>query len=65
MPVAFVEVLDPLGDEFPMSMVNRLYGEVRALQLVWPDKHGRFPWHSDFEKRYVEKQPLLGVWRGP
>jgi hypothetical protein len=36
------------GDAFP------------ALQCVWPDKQGRFPWEAEFEERYRRMQPLLG-----
>lgn len=64
-PVGFVEVLDPMGDEYMMSMTNRIYGEVKALQLCWPDEHGKFPWNQEeFTEEYREHQPLLGVWRG-
>lgn len=63
-PVGFVEVLEPMNDDFPMSMTRRLYGEVHALQLVWPDKKGMFPWHNQFDAEYRDHQPLLGVWSG-
>ena len=63
--VAFVEVDDPTGEPYPMSMTRRLYGTVQALQIVWPDMNGRFPWHSDFDPRYKEHQTLLGTWKGP
>ena len=33
------------GDEFP------------CLQLVWPDKAGRFPWDDGFEERFKGLQP--------
>ena len=32
-----------------------------VLQLVWPDKQGRFPWESDYDERFQKLQPLLGV----
>lgn len=62
--VGFVRVLDPLSTEFMMSMAHRFYGEVHALQLVWPDRNDRFPWHSDYENEYLTKQPLTGPWTG-
>jgi hypothetical protein len=62
--VAFVDVLDPLNEEFIMSMTHRFYGEVRALQLVWPDTEDRFPWHEDFDPRFKDRQKLLGPWPG-
>lgn len=30
-----------------------------ALQLVWPDKQGRFPWESDYDQRFFSLQKLL------
>lgn len=43
-----------------LSTALALYGdEVRALQLVWPDARGRYPW--DRGHRAVRAgQPLLG-----
>jgi len=61
--VAVLEVLEPLGD-YPLSMCNHLFGQVEALQIVWPDASDRFPWHEDFEEEYRDRQPLLGIWSG-
>ncbi|UXE68871.1 MAG: DUF4262 domain-containing protein [Chryseotalea sp. WA131a] len=33
--------------------------EFPALQLVWTDRKGKFPWESDFEEEFTYKQPLL------
>ena len=30
-----------------------------AIQLIWPDTHGRFPWDSTFEESFRADQPLL------
>jgi hypothetical protein len=30
-----------------------------AIQLIWPDPHGYFPWESNFEERFRTDQPLL------
>lgn len=30
-----------------------------ALQLVWPDKNGRFPWDTGFDESLRSKQPHL------
>jgi hypothetical protein len=35
------------GDEFPCS------------QLIWPDKGGKFPWETGFDKDFVDDQPNL------
>jgi len=62
--VGIVEVVDPLG-ELPMSMVHHLFGKVEGLQVVWPDVQDRFPWDPDFDKRFKDRQPVLGIWSGP
>lgn len=36
------------GDDFP------------AVQLVWPDKQGRWPWDPDGRDGFREAQPVLG-----
>lgn len=30
-----------------------------ALQVIWPDKNGNFPWEDDFNERFKFVQPLL------
>ncbi|HEX5220498.1 MAG TPA: DUF4262 domain-containing protein [Verrucomicrobiae bacterium] len=30
-----------------------------ALQLVWPDKQGRFPWESGYDQKFLRLQCLL------
>jgi hypothetical protein len=32
-----------------------------ALQLVWPDKQGKFPWESGYDERFFKLQRLLNV----
>ena len=32
-----------------------------ALQLVWPDKQGRFPWETDYDQKFSKLQKLLDV----
>ena len=34
---------------------------LRALQVVWPDSQGRFPWEPGFEERFAQIQRLLGA----
>ena len=40
-----------------------LYGneEFPALQCVWADPQGRFPWHPDTPDHLREQQPILGT----
>ena len=32
-----------------------------ALQLVWPDKQGWFPWENDYDQKFFGMQKLLDV----
>ncbi|WP_285017260.1 DUF4262 domain-containing protein [Novosphingobium sp. fls2-241-R2A-195] len=36
-----------------------------CLQLVWPDRDGRFPWESGFDDKFADSQPDLtgGGWK--
>ena len=36
-------------------------GTMDALQLVWPDPSGKFPWEAGFERKFLTYQPLLGL----
>lgn len=63
--VAVLEVLDPLNDVAPMTLTDRLYGQVEGVQIVWPDAEDKFPWDEDFDETFADQQPLLGIWRGP
>ena len=36
------------GDDFPL------------YQVVWPSRHGRFPWHTDATPEFRAVQPVLG-----
>jgi hypothetical protein len=63
--VAFIEVDDIMTEHYPMTTTRRFYGDVEALQIVWPDSADRFPWHSDFDRDYIDRQELLGTWKGP
>lgn len=31
-----------------------------AVQLVWPDKQGRWPWEEDVREGFRDSQPVLG-----
>jgi hypothetical protein len=56
--VEIVEVRCP--DAHLCSAIGILGPEVRARQLVWADRRGRWPWSADFnDGRAI--QPVLGV----
>jgi Domain of unknown function (DUF4262) len=43
------------------SISDRYYGYVRPpyLQVVWPDRRGRYPGDRGFQPRYEGRQPML------
>jgi hypothetical protein len=53
--VAFVDVVETGG----LHAVEQVYGEIRALQLIWPDSAGVYPWEPGF-RNPPEVQPLWG-----
>jgi hypothetical protein len=53
--VAFIPAVDTSG----LYAVEQVYGEIRAVQLVWPDSAGAYPWEPGF-RNSPEVQPLLG-----
>jgi hypothetical protein len=36
-----------------------IQGNFPALQLIWPDKAGKFPWERGFDERFRSRQPSL------
>jgi len=63
--VAFVEVLDMYSKDYPMNMVSHLeMPDPTALQVIWPDRNNRFPWHPNFQEEFKDRQVLLGPWMG-
>lgn len=48
-----------------LAISDTFYGMVRPpyLQVVWPDKHGKFPWESGFNVAFDRVQPLLWMHR--
>ncbi len=56
-----LEVVEVEHPDAHMGFATALYGrEIRALQLVWSDGRGRWPWAADFCDR-ESRQPVLGV----
>lgn len=58
-PAELVEVTDSTEH---LTMANRVFADRRpvpALQIVWPDRHGRFPWEDDYSVS-PSAQPVLG-----
>lgn len=42
-----------------LAAVEAIYGEVRAVQIVWTDSRGHLPWESAY-RNAPGSQPLLG-----
>ncbi len=61
--IAAIEVVEVEHPDAHLGLGVALYGnEIRAVQLVWTDMLGRWPWESTFEDEL--SQLVLGK-RGP
>lgn len=60
MPFYVLRAETETANEYATGAWNRSQGQASFLQVVWPDRQGRFPWHPAFEKEFVEMQPLVG-----
>lgn len=63
LSVAFVPVdLEYYGEY--LGYANWYYGSMPkpypAMQMVWPDREGIYPWESGYDKRFLQIQPILG-----
>lgn len=62
MPITLKPVEPAVAADYIVQANVRAGRDLPALQLVWPDPEGRFPWEKDFDKRYAAAQPpLYGV----
>jgi len=63
--VGIVEVLSVMDKAFPFTSAIEVYGEIKGLQIVWPDENNRFPWHEDYQReKFGHRQILAGPWLG-
>ena len=53
----------PAEDVSGMTATTEIVGAFSALQLVWPDSAGHFPWHPRYRNSNAS-QPLLGTAAG-
>lgn len=59
-PVALVSVpKDRFEGVLNVCLAFYEHSEFEALQLVWPDREGRFPWQNGFDEKFRRAQPLL------
>lgn len=61
MPFYVLQADTEKAIEYATGAWNRSEGQASFLQVCWPDRQGRFPWHPGFEKEFVEMQPLVGT----
>ena len=47
-----------------LGYASWFYGSMKkpypALQMIWPDKEGLFPWEKGYNKGFLKFQPILG-----
>ncbi|WP_082111428.1 DUF4262 domain-containing protein [Grimontia sp. AD028] len=63
LSVAFVPVgLEHYGEY--LGYANWYYGSMPkpypVVQMVWPDREGKYPWESGYDRRFSQSQPILG-----
>lgn len=55
----FPGVLIDVTDTSDRVVMDQIYPETAAVQLIWPDWRGRFPWPGGYN-RWRCPQPMLG-----
>ena len=59
-PVRFLAVPPPLVARYlPLAHWAYSGADFQAVQFVWPDKQGRWPWQDDVRSGFAALQPLL------
>ena len=48
-----------IDDYFGVALEHYKGVKFEALQLLWTDRNGKFPWEEKFEEELIYKQPLL------
>lgn len=60
-PVRFLDVPKARYDDYLGSAVWAYEGDgFPCVQLVWPDKQGRWPWEPGVREGFADAQPVLG-----
>jgi len=59
--VVFIPVTDPAADDDLIILGAMWEGrQNRAVQLVWPDSDGHFPWNPECDPATAQNQPVRG-----
>lgn len=62
MPIEFINADTNKASAYMIGFINK-YGnsrELKAMQLLWSDKQGFFPYEKEFDVAFLNSQPLLG-----
>ena len=59
VPISISQYKEYLG--YAIWFYRSLKEPFPALQLVWPDKSGVFPWEEGYDERFLSLQRLLNV----
>lgn len=59
LPVVFKRVLPEKAPDHLRIACSRAGKAVPALQIVWADPAGNFPWQPDHDKAFSPMQPLI------
>lgn len=62
LPTIFKEVPPKIAEDFIVQANNRANRALPALQMVWPDRAGLFPWEPGADPRFAAAQPMLYQW---
>ena len=58
LPARIITVPRSEADKFMFATNNR-YPDYTAIQLVWSDPNGKYPWQDGFDPDLVKFQPIL------
>jgi hypothetical protein len=59
LPVFFENVTAEKAEPY-ITLANKRAGvDQPAIQMIWPDRMGKFPWEADFDKTIINAQVLL------
>jgi len=56
-----IEAQSDKAAEYALGADARSDGVAKYIQIVWPDKEGRFPWNPDATPEFRDAQPVLGA----
>lgn len=50
-----------IANEYTLQARYRAKRDVPVMQLVWPDRNGKFPWEDNYKKEFLAHQPNLFI----